>query len=90
MGECKRGNPTAEERESRRFNTGTPILDEFLKLIWQHGIAFVSEETGICRSTIDKWISGDTVPSLAKAQKVLNAIDHEFVIFEIDEPFEEE
>lgn len=90
IGNNKRGKPTTKDREKIQFETGVPILDEFLKLVWQHGVSAVADETGICSSTIGGWVEGRTVPPLVKAQKVLNTIGYELVIFEIDEPFEEE
>ena len=60
-----------------------------MKLIWQSGVSFVSEESEISKRTVESWVNGISKPSLVNAQKALNAIGYELLIFEMDEPFEE-
>ena len=73
----------------KRPKTGNRILDEFLSIIREIGPRFVAEESGIHENSIWNWTVGKSAPTLINAQRALNAIGYELVIFEKDEPFEE-
>ncbi|MBQ7800303.1 MAG: hypothetical protein IJ370_07395 [Oscillospiraceae bacterium] len=73
-----------------RPKTGIPILDEFLSIIRENGPRFVAAESGLREVSIWNWTTGKSAPTLLSAQKALNAMGYELVIFEMDEPFEEE
>lgn len=71
----------------KRPKTGIKILDEFLSIVRENGPSFIAAESGLCETSIWNWTVGKSAPTLINAQKALNAVGYELVIFEIDEPF---
>ena len=90
IGSNARGYPSTERREQVKFETGILFLDEFYKLIWQYGILKLSNETGIGINTIRNWVQGYGIPHFMKVQQILDHLGYELLIFEKDEPFEQE
>jgi transcriptional regulator with XRE-family HTH domain len=60
-----------------------PILDEFIKEIKEFGIYKAAKISGVSAYTLYNWTQKKAMPSLAKAQKVANAMGLEFLIFEM-------
>lgn len=87
IGTNKTGRPTKKKRAQITFNTGIHILDEFYKMIWQHGLQKIADETNVSESTLRSWMRGDSVPSIKKAQQILDLLGFELLIFEKDESF---
>ena len=54
----------------------------FLNEIKKFGIAKVSKLSGVARTTLTKWCSGEIVPTFVNAQKVANAMGLEFLLFD--------
>ena len=59
------------------------ILDEFKAEIKKFGIKKVARLSGVSEWTIGQWLYQGRSPTLVNAQKVLNAMGLEFLIFDM-------
>ena len=84
------GRPSEKKRNMIKFKTGIPVIDEFYKLVWQYGMLNISKEIGICKGTLRDWMSGRRFPNIKKVCQILDHLGYELLIFEKDEPFEQE
>lgn len=78
---CRNGMIAYFEREKVE-NYANKLINEFLNEIKKFGIAKVSNLSGVARTTLTKWCSGEIVPTFVNAQKVANAMGLEFLLFE--------
>ena len=78
---CRKGMITYFERKKVE-NYANKLINEFLNEIKKFGIAKVSKLSGVARTTLTKWCSGEIVPTFVNAQKVASAMGLEFLLFE--------
>lgn len=58
------------------------ILDDFINEIKKHTIKELAAKSGVHENTIYNWTKRKEIPTLINAQKVANAMDMEFLLFE--------
>ena len=58
------------------------IVEEFIAEIRKFGISKLSRMSGISRTTITKWLSGESSPTLVHAQQCADAMGLEFLLFD--------
>ena len=60
------------------------ILDEFIEEIKNFGVSKAASLSGVSQAALWKWVAKETIPTLANAQKVANAMGLEFLLFEME------
>ena len=58
------------------------LLEDFLNEIKKRGISAVARKSNVPLRTVQSWVYGQCVPSLVLAQKVADAMDMEFLLFD--------
>ncbi len=58
------------------------VKKKFIDLIIKKGIKETSDLSGVSQSTIEKWVYGKATPTIDLAEKVLDALGQEMLIFD--------